>query len=40
MVAALLFGMIGMIFYVIYESVYVEEAKKKEIFEASMREEE
>ena len=37
MVAALMFGMIALIFYVIYESVFAEEKEEKEKFSESLK---
>lgn len=37
MVAALMFGMIALVFYVIYESVYVEEIAAKNEFDEKMK---
>lgn len=37
MVAALMFGMIALVFYVIYESVYVEETETKNKFDETLK---
>ncbi len=37
MVAALMFGMIALIFYVIYESVIAEDRQEKKKFSESMK---
>ncbi len=37
MVAALMFGMIALVFYVIYESVYSEDKEEKERFTKIMK---
>lgn len=37
MVAALMFAMIALVFYVIYESVWAEEREEKERFSESMK---
>lgn len=40
MVAALMFGMIALVFYVIYESVYAEEKEQKDQFHENLNKKE